>query len=184
GLDYSYFRGLADHTPIFTSRKIHLGFVYLLAFAVGVTAVAIYGAVGGLVLVPLVAFLASPTMYYETGHSLPNAAAAMLGFMCVFMAMVSYDKGEIRYLAASGIAVALATNFKIDAILLGIAPAIALILLLRELGYAFAIKAAVVSGACFFAALFVTRPSMLAGPIVDFMERKRVLADTAGGLFR
>lgn len=171
GVDFNYFRGLSDHEPIFLSRQFHLAAVYLIAIAAGVIALAVYGPTGGLALLPLLSLLSAPAVYEEAALSLPNAAVAVLTFVTVFLALAAYDKSRSGYLVGSAVALAIAINFKIDAILVGVAPALVLILIWRERGFAFAIKAAVVSAAAFIAATFVTRPSMFGGPFADMYGR-------------
>ena len=110
------------------------------------------------------------------------APAALLGFLCTVAAMTFHDRGRTIYLVISAAALALAGNFRIDALVFGVAPALALILMTRERGLRFGAVAALQSGATFVATTLITRPPMFLGPVRDFQARIGVIRSTLAEL--
>ncbi len=166
-IDSNFFRGVPDHEAIFISRKLHLGFIYCVALIAGCLVIYLYDIRALALIVPLLAFLSGPVFAFEATQSLPTAGAAILGFTCALFAMIYVDRQQARYLLVSVVVLAVAVNFKVDAVLMGAAPALALVLECWRRGFRAALSdatAAAAAGAC---AAVLTRPSLLPNPLAD-----------------
>ena len=151
--DYNYFRGTDDRNPIFISRRLHLAFAYCVMLAIGLAAIAVIGARAGYVLPPLLLLSVAPEVYLQTTLSLPNAINAFLTFAVVLFAMLSVDRGQVRYLLLSAACFAIGLNFKPDIAPVGGAIVLALGVFVLQGQHRFAllssVKAAVLGGAVF-----------------------------------
>ena len=162
---YNYFRGTDDRNPIFISRRLHLAFAYCVVLAIGLTAIAVMGARAAYVLLPLLLLSVAPEVYLQTALSLPNAINAFLTFAVVLFAMLSVDRGQVRYLLLSAACFAIGLNFKPDIIPVGGAIALALCVFVLQGQNRFAllsgVKAAVLGGAVFT----ITDPLFFTDPV-------------------
>ena len=171
GVDYFDFRGLADRTPVFLSRKLHLAVTWLIAFAIGCLAIGLYDLRAVTLIVPLLALMSGPEFSFQATQSLPNAPAAMLAFACALCALIYLDREKVVYLILSTAAGAVATNFKIDAVLLGSAPALAILLEWLRRGWRPAFYAAAAAAVTAVAVALATRPSLLPNPLADLRHQ-------------
>ena len=164
GIDYHYFRGVDDRSPIFISRRIHLAFAYCIIGAIGLGFIGVLGLRSVYIIVPLLLLMVDPVVYVQAYHSLPNAINALLTFAIVLLAMLFADRFQNRYLMLSAACFAIALNLKSDIVVVGSAIGLALVLCFVKKG----MKLCLVSGswaACTFGIIFVaTNPFFLAAP--------------------
>ena len=179
GSPYNYFRGTDDRNPIFISRRLHLAFAYCVILAIGLAAIAVMGARAAYVLLPLLLLSVAPEVYLQTTLSLPNAINAFLTFAVVLFAMLSVDRGQVRYLLLSAACFAIGLNFKPDIIPVGGAIALALCVFVLQGQNRFAllsgVKAAVLGGAVFTITnpLFLLTLSITPGSFIMQFSIKR-----------
>jgi hypothetical protein len=167
GVGYPGFRGSDDRHPIFVSRQIHLVLTYVLLLAIAYLTIWVYGSQALLVLAPLILLSVAPEQYSQTALSLPNALNAMLTFGAVTFAMVFCDRWERRWLLASAVCLALGFNFKIDIVLMLLAPALALAVAWFRRGFRFAFVSAAEAAVLFVAVFIATNPGSLIAPIQE-----------------
>jgi hypothetical protein len=164
GLDYNYFRGVDDRSPIFISRKTHLVFMYCIILLSVAYAMVTLGSSAIYVAVPLLLLTVAPVTYDQASQSLPNAMNAVLTFLIVFLAMLFADRPRIQYIALSAACLAVGINFKVDILVVGSAIGFALALSLLTRGVTFAVISGFQAASAFGVTFIATNPFFLANP--------------------
>src|SRR5262249_6390849 len=124
----SYFRGLDDHRPIFLSRQIHLVVTYGLAILTGALAIFYLGLDALLLLLPLCCLTVNTDMAEQASLALPNAVNAVIAFCVTLLSFLAVAEGRESCLYIGAALVAIAVNMKIDAVLLGGALGLAILI--------------------------------------------------------
>jgi hypothetical protein len=162
GIDYNYFRGVDDRSPIFISRQIHLAFMYSSILLSVTYLIAALGSRAVYVAIPLLLLTVDPVTYYQAAQSLPNAINAVMTFLIVFFAMLFADRPRIQYIVLSAACFAIGLNFKVDIVVVGSAIGFALVLTLIRGGTILALVSGLRAALAFGVTFIATNPFLLA----------------------
>lgn len=164
-LGYAYFRGIDDHRPIALSRRLHFAVFYGLVALAGLLWIWLLGAEAVWLLLPMLCLTLGTEVFLQAAFSLPNAINAMLSFGIVATLCLASALGRPRllYLAAALLAVAL--NFKIDMVPLGIVLGLALLLQDRLAGPRLVFRRCLTAGMVFVVAVIATNPLLVIDPV-------------------
>jgi len=162
-LGYAYFRGIDDHRPIALSRWLHFAAFYGLVALAGLLWIGLLGAEAIWLLLPMLCLTLGTEVFLQAAFSLPNAINTILSFgivasLCLARAL---DRPRLLYLAAALLAVAL--NFKIDMLPLGVVLGLAL-LQDRRAGLRPVLRRCLMAGMVFVGALIATDPLLIIDP--------------------
>jgi len=190
GMDYTYWRGLADRKPVFIARGIYFRLVYVtLALVAGVVAF-LYPGASIAILSALLFFISTKLFIDQSALALPNATNALIGILILICVERSISTKHQLYLYLASGLFACALNFKIDALLLGPSIALASLFLLLH-GLFFSQKSLLTtigSWSCtllkcaviFVTVLVATKPSLLWRPLDEFSLQWHVLHPLVG----
>jgi hypothetical protein len=173
---YSYFRGLDDYKPIFLSRRIHLGVAYGLALLIGALALYYVGLEAVLLLVPLGCLTVNTDMVLHAGMALPNAINAVIAFGVTLLSFlaVAERRESCQYVGAA--LMAIAVNMKLDAVLLGSALGLAILVSGWRAGLAVLCRQILLSAGIFVLVYTATNPQVLTdiGPLLAQISSTRL----------
>jgi|GEM_PF-6580562 len=185
GLDYNYFRGLADRKPVFIAREIYFCLVYTLVGGLIIAIVFWYRSNPLPIILGLCLFLSSTLFVEQSALALPNAVNSLLALSVAICIERALSNRNTNYLLIASGLFACALNFKIDALLLGPPIALAFALsMLRVISFqndrlADSLKLVLLTAfdCCVFfgTVLIVTKPSLLYRPVAEFLLQWRTL---------
>lgn len=182
-IEYVYFRGVQDRTPIFWARFISLSLCIAAYLLVGTIVIREFGPRALFLLVALACFMVPRAYYEQFAHSLPAGFNSVLILGLMLLCLSYLVQPTSRKLVFVGAIFAIAVNSKFDAVAYG--AAIAPVPFFgywvhrhsaRQLGVAI-----IALAAAFATVLFVTNPYLWFDPLLQLDLKRQFLSGVGVG---
>ncbi len=179
-IEYVYFRGVQDRTPIFWARAISMGLCMVAYLVVGLLFLRYAGPASPWLIGALALFVCQPTHHEQFSHALPNAFNALLIGGAWFLSIAILRSPSRPNMILLGCLLGIAVNSKFDAIIYTSGAGLAA-LAAPWIGRRFSVRPFVDLIVSFAVILVLTNPYLWFDPVQQLEIKRKFLSGVGVG---